>query len=112
MNTVNISYDELSKYIGDLKSMRESWVTGEGERKSMEPTLSGKGKSASALDLLVTEYDSVNSAMLMLIDNTIAFFTNVLNSAKAADENASQALSSGGASGPSGAAVTRVNMVK
>lgn len=100
MNSVKISYDELSKYIGELKTMRENWVSGEAERKSMEPTLSGKGKSISALDLLVTEYDSVNAAMLTLMDNTIAFFTNVLNSAQATDENAAAAL--GGGSGPMG----------
>lgn len=109
MNTVNISYDELSKYIGELKAMREDWVSGEADRKAKGPTLSGKGKSASALDLLVTEYDSVNSAMLMLMDNTIAFFTNVLNSARAADDNAALALKAGGAAG---SAVTRANMEK
>lgn len=85
---INANVTALAEKIQKLRDLRTKC-----EGLSVSPvTVSGSGQSITMLSLVDQEYDEIKAAMLVLLDNSISFFSNVKTSMVIADKKASQQI--------------------
>ncbi len=90
---IDVRPEELDEYISMLKLLHDDWLNSEQMRRAAKPNASGSGQVNAALEIVMTELESVNDAVLLLLSNSIQFFTNVKNSVVSADQTGADAIS-------------------
>ena len=90
---IHYSLPDLDAKIALLKAVCDDLVTHEPLRRNYRPTGESSGQVANALCLILEEYQLINDAIALLMDNSVQFFTNIRNSVTSADENAASAIS-------------------
>ena len=89
---IHISTDELDNKIALLTMLCEDLKTTEPQRQALRPRGQGSGQVTAQLEALLTQYEQINNAVILLMENSCQFFTNIRNSMTNADESAASAI--------------------
>lgn len=85
---INVSYGELTNEIGVLRAMMQDAESNNQALSGAKSQAMGGGESVAAIELMADSADSIHSAFVQVLQNTISFLQSAQQSMSGADRAA------------------------
>lgn len=66
-------YKKMESYISNINLMKSCWS------KKARPSAEGEGRTVEEMELLAGAYEELYDSMIVLVENTVSYFENVIN---------------------------------